>query len=49
MTFVSMGGISEIHGPRAQLDKDGQIQSGLERGSKCLSRLLEFNGRIANI
>ncbi|KAF7950572.1 uncharacterized protein EAE97_002124 [Botrytis byssoidea] len=25
------GGILEIHGPRAQLDKDGQIQGGLER------------------
>ncbi|TGO41161.1 hypothetical protein BHYA_0025g00110 [Botrytis hyacinthi] len=32
MTFADMGGILEIHGPRVQLDKDGQIQGGLERG-----------------
>ncbi|TGO60865.1 hypothetical protein BCON_0032g00600 [Botryotinia convoluta] len=32
MTFADMGRLLEIHGPRAQLDKDGQIQGGLERG-----------------
>ncbi|KAF7911967.1 uncharacterized protein EAE98_011724 [Botrytis deweyae] len=31
MNFADMGNVLEIHGPRAQLDKDGQIQGGLER------------------
>ncbi|KAM0147763.1 hypothetical protein ACHAPG_010371 [Botrytis cinerea] len=32
MTFADMGRILEIHDPRAQLDGDGQIKGGLERG-----------------
>ena len=37
MTFADMGRILEIHGPRAQLDGDGQIKGGLERGEVSIS------------